>query len=226
MLVMKLLLELSVLLALFLLIRKALFKAFPLKAGQPGEITAKLRGQKALFSVVFIAVGIIASVTTFWLTYFSFNVLHSLGHYSGVLVIRQVALVMPSLIIGFYISTVFAKHIYVSLFGFNELISFDETYGERKGVGRTFGRIFAFCTLLPAFVLLALQFNVYLKTDGQRIYSKEMLGDEKVYSVKEIVSVGAHGSRYLDIYLADGEKISTTGYSGNFNYFLDNISQH
>ncbi len=225
MFILKLAIELLVLVVLFLMLRKTLFRTFPLLNPEASkQARGKWRGQRALFSVVFLTFGVIATVITFWVTYFTFNLLHSAGSFSGVLVVSQAALVLPSLIIGFYISTLTAKNIYVQFFGAGEYLDFEETQGLHRGVGKGFARAFSFLTLLPAAILLSLQFNVYLKTDGEHIYTKRMLEDEKVYSISDIVSVGSSTPHSLDIHLANGDLISTVNYSGNLNYFLDNIS--
>ena len=225
MFIFKFAIELLVLAVLFLMLRKTLFRTFPLINPEASkQARGKWRGQRAMFSLVFLTFGFISTVVTFWLTYFVFNLLHSTGSFSGVLVISQTALILPSLIIGFYISTLFSRNIYVQFFGAGEYIDFEQTKGLHRGVGKGFARAFSFLTLLPAGVLLSLQFNVYLKTDGEHIYTKRLLEEEKIYSVADIVSVGSSDSHSLDIHLANGDLISTVDYSGNLNYFLDNIS--
>ncbi len=226
MFILKFAIELLVLVVLFLMIRKTLFRTFPLIDPEASRHARnKWRGQRAMFSIVFLTFGVISTVVSFWLIYFTFNALHSAGSFSGVLVISQSALILPSLIIGFYISTLFSKHIYVQFFGAGEYMDFEQNKGLHKGVGKGFARAFSFFTLLPAAVLLSLQFNVYLKTDGEHIYTKRLLEDEKIYSITDIVSVGSSDAHSLDIHLANGDLISTLDYSGNLNYFLDNISQ-
>lgn len=226
MFILKFALELTVLVFLFLMIRKTIFRTLPVLSSEDEELaSAKWRNQRYVYSGIFLIFGFIASVTTFWVIYFSFNIFHSIGNYSGVLVISQGAIILPSLIIGFYISTIFSKNVYVHLLGMQEYISFDDLYGKKGRVGKVFLRVFSALTLTPAIVLLSLQFNVYLKTDGENIYTKQLLEAEKVYSIREIVGVGASESNYLNIYLANGDQISTMGYSGNLNYFLENISK-
>lgn len=224
MFILKFALELSVLVILFLMLRKSLLRAFPLvNASDASQANSKHRGQKLMYSGIFLTFGFITSVIAFWVTYFIFSILHGMGAYSGVLVISQAALILPSLIIGFYISTVYTKELYVQFFG-DEQYEVFQLSNVRKGVNRTFTRVFSVLTLLPAIVLLSLQFNVYLKTDGERIYTKRMLEEERIYSITDIVSVGSSDSKAFNIYLANGDEISTMHYSGNINYFLDNIS--
>jgi hypothetical protein len=225
MFILKFAIELLVLAVLFLMIRKTLFRTFPLLNPEASkQMRNKWRGQRAMFSVVFLSFGVISSIISFWVIYFAFNFLHGIGSFSGVLVISQAALILPSLIIGFYISTLFSKVVYVEFFGVGEYIDFEQNEGLHKGVGKTFARVFSALTLMPAGILLSMQFNVYLKTDGEHIYTKKLLEEEKVYSVTDIVSVGSSNSQSFDIYLANGDLISTVDYSGNLNYFLDNIS--
>lgn len=224
--ILKFALELTVLVFLFLMIRKTIFRTLPVLTSEDSDlIAAKWKYQRYGYSAVFLIFGFIASVTTFWIIHFSFYIFHSIGNYSGVMVISQGAIILPSLIIGFYVSTIFAKNVYVDLLGMQEYISFDELYGKKGRAGKIFLRVFSAITLTPAIILLSLQFNVYLKTDGENIYTKQLLEAEKVYSIREIVGVGTSESDYLNIYLANGDQISTMGYSGNLNYFLENISR-
>ncbi len=227
MFILKLAIELTILVVLFLMIRKALYRSFPIlnDSGKKVGNSRKWRVQRFLYSFIFLVFGFISTISTFWIIYFAFSILHSVGNFSGVLVISQVSLMLPSLIIGFYISTLGSRNLYLQLVGTSDMIMEEIEGPKRAGTGITFKRVFSFLTITPAVILLFLQFNVYLKTDGQNIYTKQLLQAERVYSITDVVRVGANESNYLDIYMENGEKISTIGYSGNLNYFLDNITR-
>ncbi len=222
----KLILELSALTVIFLFLRKSLLRNSPFTNVVNSEAEkAELRREQSTHSFLFVITGLILSTASFWLIYLFFGIAHSLGNYEGVLVVKQTALVIPSLIIGFYISTFWAKNIYAQFVGINKSAFLEHLLTPQKTHKATFQAVFSTLALVPAIVLLSLQFNVYLKTDGSKIYTKQMFQDEKVYSLAEVSKIGGGSSNSFDIYLNNGDKISTSGYSGNLNYFLDNITR-
>ena len=153
----------------------------------------------------------------------AFNIFHSLGHYSGVLVAEQVGLFAPSLIVGFYISTQSSKSVYAHFFGIKSLSLLPAYASYSTASRKVFTRIFSAMTLIPAIALVALQFNVYLKIDGEKIYTRKMLQEEKVYAMTDVVKIAAEGESDFSLLMADGEVIAITSYSGNVNDFLDHL---
>lgn len=155
--------------------------------------------------------------------YAAFNVLHSIGHYSGVLVAEQVGLLTPSLIIGFYVSTHTSKSVYAYFFGIKSLALIPAYASYSTASRKVFVRIFSAMTLVPALFLIALQFNVYLKIEGDKIYTRQMLKEEKVYAMSDVVKISPDGDDTFSLIMVDGERIPITAYSGNINAFLDHL---
>ncbi len=215
----KLVLELSALVILTIVAKKVISSTFSLS---PKDGPARLRGEFQWYGMLYVVVGVILSITSFWIIYAIFYILHSLGHYSGVMVASQGALVIPAIIIGFTSSLMFTKTIYLNVFGMSDSIFEDDIADTKKRRGGS--HIFPLFTVALAMVLLAFQFGVYLKTDGQNIYAKKLGEAEKVYPVSDIEKVTAGNSSGLQIYLANGDQLSTGSYSGNLNYFMDHLS--
>lgn len=222
MLYLKLLLELSALVGIALLIRHFVFGFRKLNKGLKARHYA---GEWQWYTAIFFSLGIIFSIIAFWSVYGLFYLFHSFGHYQGVMVVQQGALLVPALILGFYGSSVFSKVVYLDFFGMNPAIFEEDGSTTQYKIQRIFQRIFRALTLSVAVLLLTFQFRVYLKTDGERIYVRNMGGPERVYSLEDIRKVSAVNAHDLEIYLVNGEKLSTGQYSGNLNYFLDHISQ-
>lgn len=187
------------------------------------SLQRRIRGDWQWYSVVHVILGIVFSVTAFWLTYGIFLVIHSNGNYEGVLIVNQVSLMVPSLIIGFLTSGLFSRTIYTEVFGMSDAI-FYRMRPEGK-LRKYFQRFFGMLMLVMAFMLLSLQFKVFLKTDGEKIYMGSLDSEVKTYRVSDIERVTSMNSDNIDIILANGERITTRYYSGNVNYFLDNISK-
>lgn len=223
MVMIKLALELCALAILTVVVKKIISSTFSFSRTEGSP--ARWRGESQWYAMLLLVMGLILSIISFWAIYGLFYILHSVGHYSGIMVVSQGALVVPAIIIGFSASLIFAKHVYLNIFGMNDSIFEEEEEGpgHRKGWFKSFFTAF---TLGLAMLLLAFQFGVYLKTDGQNIYAKRFGEAEKVYSLKDIERVTSEeASSEMAIYLANGEKLSTAGYSGNLNYFLDHLSE-
>ncbi|MDZ7847152.1 MAG: hypothetical protein U5L96_10475 [Owenweeksia sp.] len=132
----------------------------------------------------------------------------------------QAGLIVPSLIFGFLGSNLFSRSVYLDLFGMNSAIF------QRKNIVKwrqLFSRVFNLFIFAIGILLLAIQFKVYLKTDGENIYVGKLKGQEKIYAVDDIKKVASNSSHTMEIYMRNGEKLSTKSYSGNLNYFLDNL---
>ena len=173
--------------------------------------------------MVHIILGIVFSISAFWLIYGIFLVVHSSGDFQGVLIVNQVSLMVPSLIIGFLTSGLFSRTVYTEIFGMSEAI-FDRISPQSKWVER-FQRFFGITMLVMAVMLLSLQFRVFLKTDGEKIYMGSLDQEVRAFAIEDIERVTSLNADNIDIILANGERITTRYYSGNVNYFLDNISK-
>ncbi len=222
MFILKFALEVSLLVGLFFIFKRFVFKSMGL---WKVESTQKQVGilNRAAYSFIFLFSGVVFSFIAFWVIYIAFNIFHSLGHYSGVLVAEQVGLFAPSLIIGFYISTQSSKSVYARFFGVKSLSMLPAYASYSTASRKVFTRIFSAMTLIPALVLVALQFNVYLKIDGDKIYTRQMLQAEKVYALSDVVRVTAGGDNDFSLMMNNGEVIAVTSYSGNINAFLDHL---
>jgi len=97
----KLLAELTLLVILFLMLRKILTVFFPSPAGADRGEEPKT---KAVKSILFLALGTMASICFFWLFYSVIYTIHNWNSDSS-LVISKVALITPSLIFGFNLSS-------------------------------------------------------------------------------------------------------------------------
>jgi len=222
MFILKFVLELSLLVGLFFIFKRFVFKTLRISKVEESQNQISVLN-RAVYSFIFLFSGAIFSFMVFWTIYVSFSVFHSLGHYTGVLVAEQVGLFVPSLIIGFYISTQSSKSIYENIFGTKSL-SMLPAYASYSTTSRkVFTRIFSAMTLIPAIFLVALQFNVYLKIDGDKIYSRQMLQAEKVYALSDVVRVAADSENDFSLLMNDGQVIAVTAYSGNVNAFLDHL---
>ena len=223
MFIIKFALELSLLTGLFFILKRYLFKSlgFYKKHNSPQGMDGLMN--RLAYSMIFVVLGAIFSFITFWMIYAAFNVVHSLGHYNGVLIAQQVGLITPSLIFGFYASTYLSEFTYAYFFGQQSLslIPAYEAYSDTSK--RTFMRIFSAMTLIPAVVLVTLQFNVYLKIDGDKIYTRQMLQEEKVYAMTDVVKISPEGEEGFALVMADGHEIAMGAYSGNLNDFLDHL---
>ena len=97
MFIVKFALELCVISVLFLMLRKALFRTFPIINSEDLSAESReWRGERRMFSAIFLVLGVILSIASFWMTYLLFGLLHSIGNYEGVMVISQGALIVPS----------------------------------------------------------------------------------------------------------------------------------
>lgn len=224
MFILKFALELSLLVGLFFIVKRFLFKSLGLvKSPKQDERNSETLINRVAYSAIFLISGIVFSFISFWMIYASFNIVHSLGHYSGVLVAQQVGLVTPALIVGFYISTHSSKSVYAYFFGVKSLALIPAYASYSNTSRKVFARVFSVMTLVPAVVLIALQFNVYLKIEGDKIYTREMLQDERVYAMSDVVKIAPEGEKAFTLLMADGNRISITAYSGNINAFLDQL---
>ena len=223
MFIIKFALELSLLAGLFFIIRRFVLKS--LGIGKQPDITLGRIGflNRMAYSTIFLVSGFMFSFISFWLVYAAFNIFHSLGHYNGVLVAQQVGLVTPALIIGFYVSTHTSKSIYAHFFGVKSLALIPAYATYSTASRKVFTRVFSIMTLVPAIVLIVLQFNVYLKIDGNKIYTRQMLQKERVYAMSDVVRIAPDGEDAFTLLMADGERIPITAYSGNVNAFLDHL---
>ncbi len=217
--ILKLILEVAVLALLFVLLRKSLIVFFPALAAKSSAKSAKAQ---PIRSMIFLFNGAMASLVFFWLFYGVIYLIHSLGSAESVLVISRGSLVVPSLIFGFYTSTHLTEYLYREFF-IQERIAVQRIEAASRQ-SMTYQRLFSALTLIPGILLLAFQFNVYIKTDGEHIYKRELGGSEQVFSLADVKKVNTLSSEEVEIYLNDGQVISTGGYSGNINYFLDNIA--
>lgn len=223
MFILKFALELSLLTGLFFILKRFLFKSIGLvKKTETGHESESFLN-RASYSAIFLISGFIFSFISFWMIYAAFNVLHSIGHYSGVLVAEQVGLLTPSLIIGFYVSTHTSKSVYAYFFGIKSLALIPAYASYSTASRKVFVRIFSAMTLVPALFLIALQFNVYLKIEGDKIYTRQMLKEEKVYAMSDVVKISPDGDDTFSLIMVDGERIPITAYSGNINAFLDHL---
>lgn len=222
MFILKFALEVSLLVGLFFIFKRFLFKSLKLSKVENSGSEASLLNRVA-YSLIFLVSGVVFSFISFWAIYIAFNIFHSLGHYSGVLVAEQVGLLTPSLIVGFYISTQSSKSVYSHFFGVKSLSMLPAYASYSTASRKVFTRIFSAMTLIPAILLVALQFNVYLKIDGDKIYTRQMLQAEKVYALSDVVRVAADSENDFSLLMNDGEVIAVTAYSGNVNAFLDHL---
>lgn len=223
MFIVKFALELSLLTGLFFILKRYLFKSLGLYKKQNSPQGMEGLMNRLAYSLIFLGMGAIFSFIAFWMIYAIFNVVHSLGHYNGVLIAQQVGLITPSLIFGFYISTHLSEFVYTYFFGQQslKLIPAYESYSNTSK--RTFMGVFSAMTLIPALVLVALQFNVYLKIDGDKIYTRQMLQEERVYAMADVVKISPEGEEGFSLIMSDGHKIAMGAYSGNLNAFLDHL---
>lgn len=222
MFILKFALEVSLLVGLFFIFKRFVFKSLRIEEVESNSNELSMLN-RAAYSFIFIVSGLVFSFITFWFIYLSFSVFHSLGHYSGVLVAEQMGLFVPSLIIGFYASTQASKSIYASIFGVKSLSMLPAYSAYSTASRKVFTRVFTAMSLLPALFLVALQFNVYLKIDGDKIYTRQMLQQEKVYALTDVVRVAADDKSDFSLLMNDGEVIAVTAYSGNVNAFLDQL---
>ncbi len=221
MFILKFFLEVSLLVGLFFIFRRFIFKSMH-QSKSEGQVPVSTLN-RVVYSSIFLLSGFVFSFITFWSVYIAFNIFHSFGHYSGVLVAKQIGLFAPSLIIGFYISTQSSKAVYAHYFGLKALRQLPEFASDSIARGARFSRVFSAMTLIPAIFLLALQFNVYLKIEGDKIYSRQILQEEKVYALGDVVRVAAGNESEFSLQMSNGEVIAVTAYSGNVNAFLDHL---
>ncbi len=222
----KLALELAVLAALYFLLQKSIVRIFPAfrkRFSQKNEL--QYHKEKRTFSLVFFILGGLFSCINFWLIFGVFSIVHHLGDFKSVMVVHQASLVLPALITGFYAASGLVKSVYVLLFGEDEFIFYGHLISHKKSYQKIIGKAASTLALIPAFLLLSFQFNIYLKTDGQKIYSKKWGESEQVFPISEIQQMNLNGTHDLDIYLADGQRVSTAEFSGNINQFMDEISR-
>ena len=220
MFILKFALEGSLLLGLFFIFRRFVFKSMGVSTTHETESQGSILS-RAAYSFIFLFSGLVFSFMTFWGIYIAFNIFHSLGHFTGVLVAQQMGLLAPSLIIGFYISTQTSKLVYAHFFGAKSLLILPVIYGVTNR--KVFTKVFSAITLIPAFLLIVLQFNVYLKIDGDKIYTRQILQEEKVYSLSDVVRIAGRGEDDFSLQMNNGEVIAVTAYSGNYNDFLDHL---
>lgn len=224
MFVLKLIFEIGAVLGLALILRKFIGIPSSLSLLEDSRsIQRRLRGEWQWYSVVHIILGVVFSISAFWVIYGIFLVVHSSGSFRGVLIVNQVSLMVPALIIGFLTSGIFSRTIYTEIFGMSEAI-FDRMGAQTKVI-RYFQRFFGAGMFIMAIVLLSLQFRVFLKTDGEHIYMGSLDKQVQTFAIEDIERVSSISSENIDIVLANGEHITTSYYSGNVNYFLDNISK-
>lgn len=223
MFILKFALELSLLTGLFFIFKRFVFKTFKIHENDEVPVNRVSVLNRMAYSGIFIFSGVVFSFLAFWTIYLGFSLAHSVGHYTGVLVAQQLGLITPSLIIGFYISTSSSKLIYAYFFGVKSLAMIPAYATYSSASRRVFTRIFSAMTLIPAIVLLALQFNVYLKIDGHKIYTRQMLQEEKVYAMTDVVKIAPEGDNSFTLLMADGARIPVKSYSGNVNAFLDHL---
>ena len=220
----KLIFEMGAVLGLALILRKFIGIPSSLSLLEDNRsLQRRLKGDWQWFSLVHIVLGVVFSISAFWLIYGIFLVIHSSGDYEGVLIVNHVSLIVPSMIIGFLTSGLFSRTIYSEIFGMSEAI-FDRM-SSGNSLRRTFQRLSGGILFFTAIVLLTLQFRVFLKTDGEHIYIGSLDHQVKTFAIEDIERVSSLNSDSFDIILANGEHITTRYYSGNVNYFLDNISK-
>lgn len=209
---------------LFFLLRKSVRKLF--QPQKENGIEAKsTRAVERLHSIVFLGLGLLGSFIFYWIIYSSFYIIHNFTSTHGALVINHTSLMVPSLIFGFYFSTILSSGIYQ--YFVSESVSalrarISEAQCKRS---RLYHNIFGFVVLTPAIILLAMQFNVYIKLDDGKLYQKDWAGEQKIYNLEEIRKISVDDAQYVNIHFENGAVVHTRGYSGNLNYFLDNISQ-
>ncbi len=224
MLFIKLFFEIGAVLGLALILRK--FVGIPSSLSlleDNRSLQRRLRGEWQWYSLVHIILGIVFSISAFWLIYGVFFVVHSSGNYDGVLIVNQASLIVPSMIIGFLTSGLFSRSIYSEVFGMSDAIF--ERVGSKAKLSSQLQKLFSVGMFFMAIILLSLQFNVFLKTDGENIYMGSLDHQVKTFAIDDIERVSSLSSDNIDIILANGEHITTSYYSGNVNYFLDNISK-
>lgn len=220
MFILKLSLELAVLAILFLFIRRSLKKLFPSTTDTETKVSPLSRRVQAF---LLILVGLISSGVMYWMFYSAFYFAHNLTSSHGALVVSQASLIVPSLIFGFYISTMLNLSI-CELLGIDVEAQAEEA-GQQSGRSRVLRYVFSTLSLGPAILLLAMQANVYIKVDDGKIYQKDMAGHQRIFNVNEIKKISVDDARYVNIHFKGGDVVQTRGYSGNINYFLDNISR-
>lgn len=224
MFVLKLIFEIGAVLGLALILRKFIGIPSSLSLLEDNRsLQRRLRGDWQWYSVVHIILGIVFSISAFWLIYGIFLVIHSSGDFQGVLIVNQVSLMVPSLIIGFLTSGLFSRTVYTEIFGMSDAI-FDRIGPQSKWV-EMFQKFFGVAMFVMAVMLLSLQFRVFLKTDGEKIYMGSLDHEVRAFAIEDIERVTSLNADNIDIILANGERITTSYYSGNVNYFLDNISK-
>lgn len=224
MFVLKLIFEIGAVLGLALILRKFVGVPSSLSLLEDNRsLQRRLKGDWQWYSVVHLILGLVFSISAFWLIYGLFLVIHSSGDFEGVLIVNQVSLMVPSLIIGFLTSGLFSRTIYTEILGRSEAI-FDKMEPQSKWV-QWFRRSFGVAMFIMAIMLLSLQFRVFLKTDGEHIYMGSLDRGVKTFAIDDIERVTALNADNIDIILSSGEHIPTSYYSGNVNYFLDNISK-
>lgn len=218
MFILKLALEMSVLVILFLLLRKSLFLLFP---GLSKSARQSANNRRPLRSIIFLALGTVASLFFFWLFYGVIYLSHNWGDMGSALVISQMDLLAPSLIFGFYLSTHFSESLYRQFFIEPH---HDWIQGHQQN-GIIVQRVFSTVTLLPAILLLGFQFNTYLKVEGNKIYHKQAGESELVFAKEEVARISTLEDDALEIHLKDGRMISTNNLSGDYNHLLDYFMQ-
>jgi len=224
MFLLKLIFEIGAVLGLALILRKFIGVPSSLSLLEDNRsIQRRLKGHWQWYSMVHIMLGVVFSISVFWLVYGIFLVVHSSGNYEGVLIVNHVALMVPSLIIGFLTSGLFSRTVYTEIFGMSETI-FDRIAPQSKWVQWS-QKAFGVVMLIMAIMLLNLQFKVFLKTDGENIYMGSFDRGVKTFAIDDIDRVIAINADNIDIILSSGEHIPTSYYSGNVNYFLDSISK-
>lgn len=224
MFILKLICEVAAVLGLALVLRRFIGIPSSLSLLEDSRsLQRRLKGEWQWYSVVHIILGVVFSITAFWLIYGIFLLVHSNGDYEGVLIVNQAALMVPAMILGFLTSEIFSRTFYSDIFGMSDAI-FDRIESVSK-TKRIFQRFFGVALFATAFALLSFQYHVFLKTDGEHIYMGSLDQTVKTFAITDIERVSSKSSDNIDIILANGEHITTAYYSGNVNYFLDNISR-
>ncbi len=227
---MQFLLEILTLLVLFYLFRAGVKRVFP--ASKSGMVMSEdsLRAEKRYrwrFSIIFTVLGLLLSLILVFVIHFLFNFFHGLKA-EQVVLIERTALIYPSLILGFSISSFMAPalNMYLQKDG---LGFFLQDYGEEvEGFSYRKAKAWQVIVALALVVLLLIpQSNIYIKLIQNELSWRLPLEEQRTVKLSEIEQVKAFDEDDFTIYFSNGDSLSTVGFSNkNKEELIKKITPH